>query len=278
MNDKLELLARSGYAARGAVYMVLGYIALTSVFWGGGGGQASSEGALATILRQPFGRILLGLVAIGLIGHVLWRLAEALLNADHHDDDAKGYAARAGNFASAVANGFLVFVAVRLALGWGSSGGGQGGGGRDGMAFWLLQQPFGRWMLGLVGLVVIGVGLVQVWRGVAAQYQKRVQLPADHEHKLHLVCAFGLSARGVLLAITGGFLVYGAITISGQQAGGTAEALDWVHQLPFGRFLYGLAALGLIAFGIYSFVEARYRTMAVPRVAKVKSAAANLVS
>ncbi|WP_239025355.1 DUF1206 domain-containing protein [Rhodoligotrophos defluvii] len=276
MSNRFEALARWGYAARGVVYLLLGALALSSVFWGGGQ-KPSSEGAFTTLLGQPFGRILLAAVAIGLVGHVLWRLAVALLNADRHDGDAKGYLARAGNLAGGVINAFLAFLAGRLALG---AGGGSGGGsqGEDSIAAWLMQQPFGPWLVGLVGVVIIIAGIVQVWRGISGQYRKRVRLPAQHEALLSAVCSFGLAARGVLIAVAGGFFVYAAFAVDAEQAGGVTDALDWVHQLPFGIWLYGLAALGLVAFGAYSFIEARYREVNAPRTEDVKRAAGRAVS
>lgn len=261
MANKFKLLARAGYVARGVVYLLLGVIALTSVFWGGGT-EPSSKGALSSLLGQPFGRVLLGIIAVGLIGHVLWRLAQSILNADKKNGDAAGYAARAGHLISAATNGVLAVFAARLAIGAGGSG--SGAQGEDSLAAWLMQQPFGRWLVGAVGLAIIGAGCVQVWRGATAKYRKRVILPPAHEAFLHPVCAFGLSARGVLLAVSGLFFIFAALTVNAERAGSLPEALDWVHQLPFGTVLYGLAALGLVAFGAYSLVEARYRKLHTP--------------
>lgn len=272
MRNKFELLARSGYAARGVVYVILGAIALSGAA-AGSGENASTEGALSTLLAQPFGRVLLAGVAIGLIGHVLWRLAQAFLNADNQESDAKGWAARAGNFASALANGALALAAARMVI---ASGGGSGGQGEQGLAAWLMQQSYGQVLVGLAGLALIIAGGVQVWRGVSAKYRKHVKLPAEHEDLLHMICVVGLSARGVLLAISGGFFVYAAFTVNPEQAGGLAEGLDWVRQLPFGMFLYSLAAAGLVAFGAYSVIEAWYRRVDAPDTGDVKRAASKV--
>ncbi|HZY67778.1 MAG TPA: DUF1206 domain-containing protein, partial [Devosia sp.] len=93
---------------------------------------------------------------------------------------------------------------------------------------------------------------------------------AEHETVLHGLSVFGLAARGLLLAVTGGFLVYAALTVDPQQAGSLTEAMDWVRQLPFGAILYTLAAAGLVAFGIYSFIQARYRVVDAPRGTELK--------
>lgn len=267
MSNHFETLARLGYGARGVVYLLLGGLALASAIWGGSDAEGSSD-ALSSLLGLPFGRILLGLVAIGLVGHILWRLAQGLLNADNVDDDAKGYVTRIGSLVSGAANVFLALTAARMAL-----GGGQGSGnGEESASAWLLQMPFGNVLLGLAALAVIGAGVVQVWRGLARKYRKRIALPAAHKAWLDPVCRFGLAARGGLLAIIGGFVLYAAVTVSAEQAGGIAEALDYVHALPFGPFLYGLAALGLIAFGAYSVIEGLYRRMDAPGMADLRNA------
>ena len=260
MPNHFETLARLGYGARGVVYILLGALAVTSAFWGGRQAEGSTE-ALSSLLALPFGRILLGLVALGLVGHILWRLAQGLLNADHVDDDFKGFVGRVGSLVSAGANVFLAMSAARMMLGGASSG---NGGGEEKASAWLLQQPFGLWLLGLVGLGVIAAGLVQIWRGISQDYRKRVHLPPSRKAWLNLVCRFGLIARGVLLAIIGGFVTYAAFTVSPGQAGGISDALDYIHALPFGPWLYGLAALGLVAFGAYSIVQGLYREVNMP--------------
>ena len=274
MSNRFEQLARWGYASRGVVYVVLGVMAVSGVTYGAE--QGSQQGALSALLAQPFGRVLLAAVKNGLVGHVLWRLAQSLLDADGRGTDLKGLAARAGYFCSALANGALALAAAQMVF---ASGGGSGGGeGEESAASWLMQQPFGRFLVAAVGIALLVSGGIQVWRGLAGKYRERVHLPAQHEKVLGAISAAGLSARGVLLAITGGFFLYAALVVDPQQAGGLTEALDWVRDLPFGGILYSLAAIGLIAFGLYSFIEARYRQVEAPDNAAVTRAAAQASS
>ncbi len=269
MRNNFERLARLGYAARGAVYAILGGIALL-----GAGAEATPEGAFSTLLAQPLGRVLLGAVALGLVGHVLWRLAQAFLNADHHGKDVKGIAIRVGNFGSALANGALAFGAVAMAVS--GAGASAGSGGQQGIVATVLGLPLGNVLLGLGGLALIVAGVLQVWRGLSGSYRKRVRLPQNHEALLKPVCGAGLAARGLLLAVTGGFIIYAAITVSPEQAGGTAQALDWLRSLPFGPVLYAAAAVGLVAFGLYSFIEARYRHVDAPDARDIRDGAAKI--
>lgn len=264
MTNKFEMLARWGYAARGVVYVIFGFIALL----GTSGDEASPEGALSTLLGQPFGRVLLAAVAAGLLGHVAWRLSQSILNADHQPSGAKGYAVRAGNLGSGLANCVLALAAAKLVV---NAGGASGSNGQDGLIAWLMQQPSGRFLIGALGVSIIIAGAVQVWRGVAGRFRDRVKLPAQREGLLHGLSVFGLSARGVLLAVTGAFFVFAAITVDAEQAGSITEALDWVYRLSYGSYLYALAAAGLIAFGLYSFIEAKYRTVDPPKTSDLKA-------
>lgn len=262
MANKFEFLARWGYGARGVVYILFGVIALSGAA-SGVAAEASPRGALTTILSQPFGRVLLGAIAVGLIGHVLWRFAQAFLNTDHQPRNAKGFAARLGNFAGGLTNGALALSAAFLAL----RKGGGGSGGEESLTAWLMQQPFGPWLVGLLGAGVVVAGAVQIWRGLGGGYRKRIDLPPRHAAALGFICAFALAARGALLAVIGGFFGYAALTIDPAQAGSLTDALDWLRQLPFGFALYTLAALGLLAFGLYSCIEARFRKVDAPDIA-----------
>lgn len=269
MHNKFETLARAGYAARGLVYILLGGLALTSALWGGGDAEGSSD-ALSSLLQLPFGRIVLGGVAIGLFGHILWRLAQGLLDADNVGNDAKGVVGRVGSLISAGANLFLALSAAGMAVGQGSGGGEQGG--EADASAWLLQQPFGALLLGLVAIGIVVAGAVQIWKGATSDYRKHVHLPAAHKGLLDVICRFGLLARGVLIVIIGGLVAWAAWTVSPEQAGGISDALDHLHALPYGRWLYGVAALGLIAFGGYSIVQAFYRQLNAPSMSDVKRA------
>lgn len=259
-HNKFEVLARAGYGARGVVYLLLGAFSLTSAFWRGSEPEGTS-GALSGLLGLPFGRILTGLVALGLLGYVLWKLAQGLLDADHVGDDAKGLVTRTGQLISAGANLFLMLTAARLAF---TGGGATGGGGEEAASTWLLRQPFGPFALGLAAAVVIAAGAVQIWYGASGGYRKRLSLPGPHKDWMDPICRFGLVARGLVLLVIGGFLGYAAFTLSPERAAGTTEALDYVHSLPFGPWLYGTVALGLVAFGAYGIIEARYRTIHSP--------------
>jgi hypothetical protein len=266
VSNGFEFLARLGYAARGAVYFVLGLIALFGAI-GGIGAEPSTDGAFSALLGQPFGRILLGLVGVGLVFHVLWRIAQSVFDADRRGTDAKAWVVRASLLISAVVNAGLAFAALSRAL---ALGGGEGGG--SSAVETVLSLPFGALLLMAAGLAVLGAGLAQAWRGVSGGFHERIVLIGARRDLLGAICAVGLVARGLLLAIIGGLVIYAGFTVSPEQASDTAVALDWIRRLPFGGVFYTIAAAGLIAFALYNGIAARYRRIDSPNMAPVRAA------
>ncbi|KAA9383678.1 DUF1206 domain-containing protein [Neorhizobium galegae] len=256
---KLEWLARSGYAARGIVYVLIAGMASLSTL---GGGEPDSKSALQIVLEQPFGQIWLGMIGMGLVGFVLWRVAQSILNTDRHQHNAKGYLVRAGLLVSAATYAGLAFYAIGQALHLGFGAGSSSA--RESWTAWLMQQPFGRYLVAGVALAIIGAGGAQAAKGVKRGYLRFFESGFEQRAVLNGICTYGLLARGVIFLIIGGFFIYAAFAVDPNQAGGLADALAWVRQLPFGAILYGMAAIGLFAFGLYGLIEARYRIVQPP--------------
>ncbi|MCB2053292.1 MAG: DUF1206 domain-containing protein [Geminicoccaceae bacterium] len=255
-------LARFGYAARGVVYVIVGGLATLAAF-GSGGSTTDSRGALRTLLGQPFGEVLLGIVAAGLLAYALWRAIQATLDVDDHGTDAKGLAVRAGLAVSAVTHVALAVFAASLIFTLAHSGGGAQSGGGGGGGDWtatVMRQPFGRWAVGFAGLCVIGAGIAMIVKGIRKGYEKRFAVDWGHAPVLGPVCRFGLIARGGVFLITGSFFITAAWQADPDEAQGLAGAMRVVQDQPFGWALFSLLALGLLAFGLYSMIEAYYRT------------------
>ncbi|MBY0295277.1 MAG: DUF1206 domain-containing protein [Methylobacterium sp.] len=257
----LELLARAGYGARGLTYCLVGGLAVLAAI-GEGGRTGGSRSALATLLGQPFGRVLLGAVAAGLAGFALWRVVEAVTDADRRGRSAKGLAVRAGHLVSGGLYGSLAVSVAATALGR-RGGGAEDQAARDWTA-WLLQQPLGAWLVGGVGAVVIAAGgafLLKAWRGDVTRF---LALPVDARPWATRAGRFGYAARGIVFWLIGGFLIVAAIESRSSAVQGLGGALRTLRDQPYGAALLGLTAAGLAAFGAFGLVQARYRRIDPP--------------
>ncbi len=250
-------LARFGYAAKGVVYLLIGGLALGSVLTTGGS-TTGPVGAFREVVSQPFGQILLSLIALGLFGYTLWRFVQAIKDPDNEGSDAKGIVKRIGYATSGVVYASFAIAAVGLVMG---SGGGSGNQTED-ITARVMAQPYGRWLIAIAGLIVIVTGVYQFYKGYSAKFTKVLKMgemsPGERTWAVRSG-RLGLIARSVVYALIGTFLIQAALTANPEQAGGLGEALRTLSQQPYGPWLLGLVALGLMLYGVYSLVLARYR-------------------
>ena len=249
-----EWLSRAGFVARGLIYGIIGILAIKLAL-GAGGKTTNQQGALETIARQPFGKVLLILVAIGLAGYALWRLLRALLG--HGPEDSDSTFERVAAFASGIVYAGLCAIAVEILLG---SGGSSGNANKTtaGVFGW----PAGTWLVGIAGAVLVGVGLYQGYRGLSKDFlkdSKTEQMSPQVRRWIEWIGTFGHLARMVVFCLVGAFLINAAIDYNPNKAVGLDGALAKIADASYGPFLLGVVAAGLIAFGVYSLTDARYR-------------------
>ena len=255
--DWIEKLARFGYAAKGVVYAIVGVLALQAAF-GSGGATTGSKGVIRTIADQPFGQILLVLLIIGLAGYVVWRFVQAIKDPDDKGTDAEGLVKRVGYGVSGVTYALLAFTALQIVMGGGSGGSGS----KELWTAKLMAQPFGQWLVGLVGAVIIGVGLYHFYRAYQANFMKSYKtgaMSATEKTWARRLGRFGLAARGVTFLLIGWFFIQAALQAEPSEAAGLSGALDALANQSEGPWLLGVVALGFVAYGIYCFSRARYR-------------------
>jgi hypothetical protein len=254
-SSAFELLSRAGFVARGLIYGIIGILALKLAF-GHGGKLTDQKGALHTVAQQPFGKILLTLVAIGLGGYSLWRLIRAAIGHGPEGSD-KGFD-RVAAFASGIAYGAMCALAVEILLG---AGGGSGANVKKSTAG-LLGWPAGTWIVGIVGVVLIGVALYQGYRGITKKFldESKVEEMGPQVKKwISRLGTFGHLARMVVFGLVGVFLIKAAIDYEPSKAVGLDGALAKIVNHSYGPVLLGIVATGLIAFAVYSLSDARYR-------------------
>lgn len=249
LKNYFKAWARFGYGARGVVYLLIGGLAMGTVF-NLGGKTTDSKGALLTLLSQPFGEILLGVMIVSLGGYSAWRLIQATKDPDDHGTSLKGIIVRLSLFASALTHIALAFWATKLLLGIIDEKNGSGD---------FLANTFGRWFFMGVGIIFIGVGVAHAYKGWTARFERYMEFPSHHQLWARAVSRIGLVARGVVWAIVGWFFIKSAYVAQQGKVSGVADALKALETSAYGPWLLGVVAIGLVAFDVYSLLEAAYR-------------------
>lgn len=259
----IERLARFGYAAKGVVYVLVGALAALGAL-SDDEGPTDSRGALARIVRQPYGRVMLCVIAAGLAGYALWRVVQALRDTEDKGTSWKGLSIRAGYACIGVVYAGLSFSAVNLVLGHGAGRGGDET--TRGWTAFALTFPLGRLAVALAGLCVIGFGLWQCYKAFTARFRRKWKQHEMSEHARALATRAGqagLVARALVFIIIGLFLIQAAWLARAEEARGLGGALLTLERQPYGPYVLGAVALGLVAYGLYMFVEALYRRMII---------------
>jgi hypothetical protein len=240
-------LARSGYVANGAVHLLLGVVILVVSF--GGAGESDQSGAFQAVADAPFGVIGLWVIAIALWALGAWQAVQAYL--ERHD----GMGSVIGDAAKAIAFVSVGVVAVSIALGSRSSG----EEGTEQASGGLLALPGGPFLLGAIGLVIAGIGIAFIVIGARRRFRKKVTLPAGPTGRAVLILGVvGYIAKGIALGIVGVLAVIAAVRLDPQTAGGLDGAIRALLALPAGPFLGAAVGIGLLAYGVFTVLRARY--------------------
>lgn len=259
----VKKLAQFGYATKGVVYTIIGVIAALAALRGNGD-TADSHGALEEIVRQPYGRVMLIVVAVGLACYALWRLTQAVLDTEDKGAEWKGLAVRAGYACIGFVYFGLGYSAVRLIL-----GGDAGDNSDEKSRAWsatFMSLPFGRMLVGLGGLGFIGFGLWQCFKAYRREFRKKMTRVEMGEHADTFITRagqFGFASRGVVFGVVGVFLIQAALRARAHEARGLGGALRALEEQPAGPWILGVVALGLVAYGFLMFALALYRRIDV---------------
>ena len=254
----LELLARVGFVVKGALYMIVGVLAL-QVAISAGGRITGTSGALLSVIQQPFGRTLLLGAAAGLLGYAAWRILQGLLDSDRLGHDWSGVAMRVSFVIRGAVYGGLGLQAVRLYRGISSPA----DTGERQVAREALEWPLGDWLLVIIGLILIGVAAQQMHAAYHCRLEHGLdvnRLRREAGHWAVTVSRFGVAARAVVFALIGSTIITSGWSRDPSEVGTLASTLQTLAGQPglLGRWLFGAIAAGFVAYGFYSVIHARY--------------------
>lgn len=243
-SSRLTALTRIGFAMRGLLYIVIAMLILRT-------GRAEDPSGAIKYLGQGGGQLLLAVIAIGLTAYGIWRIADAALDVERHGSDRKGAMERAGAGVSGAIHLLLAWQAVELMRGTASFGDGTQDGARAAM-----QMP-GGWALVLLGAAVLAaLGVVQLVKAVKGSFLRYLDPTAARQAWVRWSGRAGYAARGFIFLVSGYLLARAGMEEQATGAGGMARVLSWLTS-PFDL----IVGVGLLAFGLFSLVEARYRRL-----------------
>ena len=243
-----HVLVSIGLISYGVLHLVVAWIALQLVF--GRRGDASPEGALSQLGKQPLGGVLLWIMAIGLFTLTLWQAVEATIGRDEPSRDSR-LRRRLMSAGRAIVYLALGVLAVGIAIGSASSSGDP----EEKFTAQLMAVPFGRVLVAVVGAAVIGIGIAQIIKGVKQKFTEDLDRGAPPA--VRRLGTVGYCARGIALTIIGGLFIWAAISYDPEKAGGMDAALSTIRGQPFGTVLLTIMAASIACFGVYCFFWAK---------------------
>jgi hypothetical protein len=264
----LVRIARVGIVARAVVYIAIGLFATAAAFHLGGA-ITDTGGVFYFLLHQSLGRILLGALAVGLGAYTIWLFAQVFLDPYENGTSIMGLVNRFGQLLTGLAQLAVAVEGGRLALGLPSvlSGGVASSDADERLVAEGLQVPFGVQLVGLVGIILVILAVIQMYRGLLGDVRRDWRLDGlgGNGHWAIRVGRFGLAARALVLGVSGVLVLQAARDYDPSRAGGIREVLRILGRQYASGWLLGLVALGLVAFGIFGLVEARHRTIPTHR-------------
>lgn len=259
----IEKIARFGYIAKGIVYVLVGFLAVLAAFTTGGE-KTGTKGALYEILAQPFGQFLLILIGFGLASYGLWRAIQGIKDTEKKGKDIKGILSRIASFCAGLVYGGLAITAIEIVFDINSSDPDDSA--KEHWTRVALQQPFGQWLVAAIGSLVIGFGFYKIYKAYKAKFRKDLflgRLDRKKRNWLVKISRFGIAAKGLIFVIIGFFFIVAARHNSAEKVRGLDGALHALAGQTYGKFLLAIVAFGLVSYGIYMFVQARYRRINV---------------
>lgn len=253
----IQQAAQIGLVAKGLVYIILGTLAFMAAFEIGGHSnqEATTTGTLSFVQHVPGGTVLLILLAAGLFCYVLWRMVETFSSTK---GKKKSWQRRFRYFSSGLGYLALAFTAFQMIL---HQSNGSNGDKNQKLAAQAMNENMGPWIVGIAALVLVGIGIYQIHYGLSGKYKKHLQELRLHSQATDILTRsgkVGYVARGIVWLIVAYLLMRAAVNANAAEAGNTGKAFQFLEASPFGSYLLGALGLGLVAFGVFNFLRARY--------------------
>ncbi|GID92784.1 DUF1206 domain-containing protein [Amorphoplanes digitatis] len=251
----LELVARGGFVMYGVIHLLFAWLALQVAF--GNSAESDQSGAIQHLAAQPFGKFLVVVSVIGMIGLAVWQAFEAAIG----ESGVRGRTALVERVVSgfrAVLYLYFAWIGVKVLQGVNASTGDS----QEKNASTMMDGSGGRLLIGIVGIAVAAIGIGLVVYGVTGKFEKHLnthQMNATVRRTTRRLGVAGYSAKGVAYTIAGALIVAAAVTYDPEKARGLDAALKLLAGQPYGPWLLGLVALGIAAYGVYCFSQSRYR-------------------
>jgi hypothetical protein len=256
-NPWFERLERLGFVVRGLIYLIIGVLALQLAI-GAGGATATPTSAIALIGKQPQGKLLLVIIAAGLAGYSLWGFVRAILDPLGRGTSAKGMLDRAGFLFSGVSYGLLLIPTVLTVMNKPNTATASS---TPGVPASLLSGPMGKWLIVGFGLFWIAAGAGQVITAYRAKFIRDLKtstMSASEIKAASWLGKIGFTARGIVFGLIGVIILQTDFAVGAKQAQGFDGALAALAHAPYGELLLGTVAIGLIVFGAYSALCAKW--------------------
>lgn len=247
-------LARAGYASKGLVYGTIGFLAVAASFGLKGDGSPDRRDALSLLAEKPYGKPILILITVGLLGYAIWRVCSSITDSEHRGRNPKGIAIRIGEFVRGALYAMVAFELTR----WITRGEALKSSDAEAQHWTArgMNMPFGRWIVAASGVILIGYALWQLYRALRGKLSRQLFLPSD---AMRNVARFGLGSRAAVFIVIGWSVLVSALRHNPGHARGTSGAIQDIGRQPFGIYLLVIVGLGLAAYGVYAFLNARYR-------------------
>jgi hypothetical protein len=250
-------LAAAGLIAKGIVYCLLGLLAFMSAFHINGRtiAETDEQGVFSFIENLAGGKILLAIIAAGLVCYTIWRSIQAFSDTENKGSDSKGIAKRARYFLSGLFYLSIAVLAVKMILSDKSNGDK-----KQDLATTLLDQSYGPLLVGIVAVLFIGIGLYQIYYGVTEKFKKNISMSDERRggKLLNNAAKLGYIARGITWILIGWLFGNAALHANAKEAGDSSKAFSMLSENSYGIYILAVIGIGLICYGGFNFVRARF--------------------